>query len=169
MLTPKENEELTRVGPGTPAGELLRRYWMPVAPRAEIDEKKLRPIRLLGEDLVVFVDRSGRYGLLAEQCSHRSASLAYGRIEEAGIRCPYHGWLYDVEGRCIEQPAEPPDSAYKGTIQHPAYPLEELGGVLFGYLGPQPAPLLPRYDIVARQDWVRRIELHPVLECSAVQ
>ena len=169
MLTPKENDELTRVGPGTPAGELLRRYWMPVAPKAEIDEKRLRPIRLLGEDLVVFVDRKGRYGLLAEQCSHRSASLAYGRIEEAGIRCPYHGWLYDVEGRCVEQPAEPADSAYKETIQHTAYPVEELGGVLFGYLGPAPAPLLPRYDILAREDWVRRIELHPVLECNWLQ
>jgi 5,5'-dehydrodivanillate O-demethylase len=169
MLTLKENELLTRVGPGTPAGTLLRRYWMPLAPKAEIDEKRLRPIRLLGEDLVLFKDGAGRYGLLAEGCSHRGASLCYGRIEADGIRCPYHGWKYDVHGRCLEQPAEPPGSTYKDTIRHPAYPVQELGGVLFGYLGPAPAPLLPRYDILAKEDWVRRIELHPVLECNWLQ
>lgn len=169
MLTLEENELLTRVGPGTPIGELLRRYWMPLAPKAEIDEKGKRQLRLLGEDLLVFKDGGGRYGLVAEQCSHRGASLFYGKVEADGIRCPYHGWKYDVSGRCIEQPAEPPDSDYKNSICHPAYPVEELGGVLFGYLGPAPAPLLPRYDILVRQDWLRRIELHPVLDCNWLQ
>jgi 5,5'-dehydrodivanillate O-demethylase len=169
MLDRETNELLCRIGPGTPMGQLLRRYWMPVAPKAEIDEKGKRQIRLLGEDLIVFRDGGGRYGLAAEQCSHRGASLFYGRVEEDGIRCPYHGWKYDVSGRCLEQPAEPADSAYKNTIRHPAYPVEELGGVLFGYLGPAPAPLLPRYDILVREEWVRRIELHPALDCNWLQ
>jgi 5,5'-dehydrodivanillate O-demethylase len=107
--------------------------------------------------------------LVAEQCSHRGASLFYGRVEIDGIRCPYHGWKYDETGRCLEQPAEPSDSTYKDTIRHPAYPVEKLGGVLFGYLGPAPAPLLPRYDILVREDWVRRIEIHPVLDCNWLQ
>jgi 5,5'-dehydrodivanillate O-demethylase len=150
-------------------GELLRRYWIPLAPASEIDEKGKRQIRLLGEDLVLYKDGAGHYGLLAEQCVHRSASLFYGRVEPVGLRCPYHGWRYDERGRCLEQPAEPADSTYKNTIQQPAYPVEELGGVLFGYLGPAPVPLLPRYDILVREDWVRRIEIHPVLDCNWLQ
>ena len=150
-------------------GELLRRYWMPIASKAEIDEKGKRQIRLLGEDLLVFKDGKGKYGLVAEQCSHRGASLFYGRLEADGLRCPYHGWKYDIAGRCLEQPAEPPGSTYKDSIRHPAYPVEELGGVLFGYLGPSPAPLVPRYDILVRQDWVRRVEIHPVLDCNWLQ
>jgi 5,5'-dehydrodivanillate O-demethylase len=150
-------------------GELLRRYWMPLAPKREIDETGKKQIRLLGEDLVLFKDGEGEYGLVAEACSHRGASLFYGRIEKDGIRCPYHGWKYDVRGRCLEQPAEPSDSNYKDTIRHPAYRIEELGGVLFGYLGPTPAPLLPRYDILVREDWIRRIEIHPTLDCNWLQ
>ena len=169
MLSGEMNERLTRVGPGTPAGELLRRYWMPIAPKTEVDELRIRPVRLLGEDLVVFKDDLGRYGLLAEHCSHRSASLCYGRIDNDGLRCPYHGWKYDVTGKCLDQPAEPPESTYKDSIQHPAYPVQEAGGVLFGYLGPAPAPLLPRYDVLAREDWVRRVEVHPVLDCNWLQ
>ena len=169
MLDREMNELLCRVGPGTPVGGLLRRYWMPLAPKLEIDEKGKKQIRLLGEDLVLFKDGQEKYGLVAEQCSHRGASLFYGRLEADGIRCPYHGWKYDVHGRCLEQPAEPPDSTYKDAIRHPAYPVEELGGVLFGYLGPVPAPLLPRYDILVREDWVRRIEIHPVLDCNWLQ
>src|SRR5712692_7429264 len=169
MLEQETNELLTRVGGGTPMGELLRRYWMPLAPKLEIDEKGKKQIRLLGEDLVLFKDAEGRYGLVAEHCSHRGASLFYGKIEEDGIRCPYHGWKYDVHGKCLEQPAEPPDSNSRENIRHPAYRIEELGGVLFGYLGPSPAPLLPRYDILVRDDWVRRIELHPILDCNWLQ
>lgn len=169
MLTLEQNERLTRVGQGTPAGELLRRYWMPVAPKAEVDDVRIRPVRLLGEDLVVYKDDLGRYGLLAEQCSHRSASLCYGKIDGEGIRCPYHGWKYDITGRCLDQPAEPPTSTYKESIKHPAYPVQEMGGLLFTYLGPQPAPLLPRFDILAREDWERRIEIHPVLDCNWLQ
>lgn len=169
MLDRETNELLCCVGPGTPTGELLRRYWLPIAPRAEIDEKKRKQIRLLGEDLVAFKDGAGRYGLVAEACSHRGASLFYGKVEADGIRCPYHGWKYDIGGRCLEQPAEPPETAEKNLIRHPAYPVEELGGVLFGYLGSAPAPLLPRYDILVREDWVRRIEIHPALDCNWLQ
>jgi len=169
MLDQETNELLTRVAAGTPMGELLRRYWMPLAPKLEIDEKGKKQLRVLGEDLVLFKDGEGRYGLVAEQCSHRGASLFYGRIEADGIRCPYHGWKYDVCGRCLEQPAESPDNNYKDTIRHPAYSVKELGGVLFGYLGPEPAPLLPAYDILVREDWVRRIEIHPMLDCNWLQ
>jgi 5,5'-dehydrodivanillate O-demethylase len=169
MLSAEANERITKVGPGTPAGELLRRYWMPIAPKAEVDELRIRRVRLLGEDLVVYKDDRGRYGLLAEQCPHRSASLAYGRIDDDGIRCPYHGWKYDVSGRCLDQPAEPADSRYKDTIQQTSYPVEEMGGLLFAYMGPSPAPLLPSFDVLARPDWERRIEIHPVLDCNWVQ
>ena len=169
MLTAQANERITKVGPGTLAGELLRRYWMPVAPKAEVDEVKVRPVRLLGEDLVVYRDDRGRYGLLAEQCQHRSASLAYGRIDGDGIRCPYHGWKYDVTGACLDQPAEPKGSTYKDSISHTAYPVQEAGGLLFAYMGPLPAPLIPKFDVLARPDWQRRIEIHPVLDCNWVQ
>ncbi len=110
MLSKKENEKLTRVGTGTPAGELLRRYWHPIAVAAELKEKPIKRLRILGEDLVLYRGEDGGYGLVAERCSHRGASLAYGRIEGCNIRCAYHGWLYAPDGKCVEQPAEPTDS-----------------------------------------------------------
>ncbi|MEK9658566.1 MAG: Rieske 2Fe-2S domain-containing protein [Chloroflexota bacterium] len=169
MLSVEQNERLTQVGPGTPAGELLRRYWMPVAPKAEVDEVRVKPVRLLGEDLVVYRDARGRYGLIGEHCPHRFASFAYGRIDDDGIRCPYHGWKFDLTGACLDQPAEPKGSTYKDAVRQSAYPVTESGGLLFAYLGPAPAPLIPRFDVLARPDWVRRIEIHPVLECNWVQ
>ena len=142
-----ENELLTRVGKGTPAGELLRRYWHPVCVSGELtDENPLKRVLILGENLVVFRmplkegETTHRYGLVAEQCSHRSASLAYGRVEEDGIRCPYHGWMYGADGTCLETPPEPPDWAYKNEIQHAGYPVEKLGGLLWTYMGPKPVP-----------------------------
>src|ERR1044072_7867914 len=141
MLTREENETLTRVGPATPGGELLRRYWMPVACTGELtDAKPIKPLRLLGADLVVFRDRRGRYGVVGERCPHRSASLAFGRVDEEGIRCPYHGWKFDCSGKCIEQPAEPESAGFKAKIKHTAYPVEKLGGLLWAYLGPEPRP-----------------------------
>ena len=116
MLTREENEMLTRVGRGTPAGEMLRRYWMPVACAGELtDEKPIKAFRLLGEDLVVYRDRKRRYGVVGEQCPHRKASLAFGRVDEEGIRCPYHGWKFDCTGKCLEQPAEPASRAASKT------------------------------------------------------
>ena len=158
MLTPEENETLTRVGRGTPAGELLRRYWMPIVCAGELNDKPLKAARLLGEDLVVFRDRSGRYGVVGEQCPHRKASLAFGRVDAEGIRCPYHGWKFDGSGRCLEQPAEPEEAGFKDKIKHVAYPVERLGGLLWTYLGPEPWPLLSCWDELAWENGIRCIE-----------
>src|SRR5687768_5673673 len=125
MLTQAENEYLTRVGPGTPAGELLRRYWQPIAPAQELtDENPTRFVRILGEDLVLFQDKSGRYGSIQDHCAHRGASLLYGRVEERGISCAYHGWLYDTEGNCLECPAEPAGSKFHLTVKVTSYPIQ---------------------------------------------
>lgn len=170
MLTRDENEMLTRVGRGTPAGELLRRYWMPVAAVGELsDDKPIKAFRLLGENLVVYRDKRGRYGVVGEQCPHRKASLAFGRVDEDGIRCPYHGWKYDYTGRCLEQPAEPEERAFKDKIKHLAYPVEKLGGLLWAYLGPEPKPLLPRWDVLAWTKGKRWIEKHEIYNCNWLQ
>ena len=170
MLTREENDTLTRVGRGAPAGELMRRYWMPVAVAAELtDEKPIEPVRLLGENLVVYRDRTGRYGVVGEQCPHRKASLAFGRVDEEGIRCPYHGWKFDGMGRCIEQPAEPEEIGFKHKIKHIAYPVEKLGGLLWAYLGPEPRPLLPRWDVLVWERGKRWIEKHEIYNCNWLQ
>ncbi|MBA2690086.1 MAG: aromatic ring-hydroxylating dioxygenase subunit alpha [Burkholderiales bacterium] len=176
MLRQAENEALTRVGAGTPAGELLRRYWHPVAMAGELSEEKpIKAVKILGENLVVFRMPPGpnesqpRYGLVAEQCRHRLASLAYGRVDNEGIRCPYHGWKYGPSGRCLEQPAEPADSKYKDEIRQPAYPLQKLAGLLFAYLGPEPAPLLPRWDVLAWEDGKRWVVIESVIDCNWLQ
>ena len=130
MLTKEENERLTRVGPGTPAGELLRRYWLPVGVASELSaEAPTQIVRILGETLVLFRDKSGRVGLLEDRCSHRGASLCYGRVEERGISCPYHGWLYDTKGNCVETPAEPSESRFHLTVKQKAYPVQKLVGL----------------------------------------
>jgi len=154
MLTKEENDSLTRVGPGTPAGEMLRRYWHPIA---FIQELKNRPLRrqILGQDLVLFRDQQNRLGLLSLRCSHRGTSLEFGHLEDGGLRCCYHGWLYDVEGRVLEMPGEPDESTFGQRVRHPAYKVQELGGVIFAYLGPEPASLLPRWDVLVREDGVR--------------
>ena len=154
MLTKEENESLTRVGPGTPAGEMLRRYWLPIA---FVNELRGRPLRrrILGEDLVLFRDEQNRLGLLALRCSHRGTSLEFGHLEDGGLRCCYHGWLYDVEGKVLEMPGEPADSTFGHRVRQPAYKAQELGGVVFAYLGPEPASLLPRFDVLVREDGVR--------------
>jgi 5,5'-dehydrodivanillate O-demethylase oxygenase subunit len=171
-----ENEMLTRVGRGTPAGELLRRYWHPVCVATEFsDENPIKRFRLLGEDLVAFRlplqdgETRHRYGVVAERCSHRLASLAYGRVEADGIRCPYHGWKYDAKGSCLETPPEPKEWAYKNEIRQTAYPVQKLGGMLFTYMGPQPVPLLPRWDCLAREDGKRWITLESIMDCNWLQ
>ena len=153
MLSKEENELLTRVGPGTPAGEMLRCYWWP-AGFSELVKESGPPVRvkLLGEELVLFRNGQSQLGILGLHCSHRGTSLEYGRVEEKGIRCCYHGWLYDVNGRCLEQPTEAAESTFKDRVQHPAYKVQELGGFVFAYLGPEPAPLLPSYDLLLRKD-----------------
>ena len=143
---PDFDAALTRVDPGSPMGELLRRYWHPVGLAADAGATP-RQVRVLGEELVLFRDQAGRPGLLYPRCAHRGASLYYGRIEDHGIRCCYHGWLYDVTGHCLEQPCEPNGGERRDNVRQPWYPLEERYGLVFAYLGP-PArkPALPRYD-----------------------
>ena len=147
LTIPKEDEELTHVGSGTPCGELLRRYWHPVCLSEDLKDLP-KSVRILGEELIAFRDGRGNPGLFFFRCSHRGTSLEYGRIEERGIRCCYHGWLYDVEGNILEMPLEPEDSPYKNHIQHPCYPVKEFGGLVFAYMGPPDRiPELPRYDV----------------------
>ena len=170
VLSQEANELLTGVGPTTPGGKLLRCYWHPVGLVEELtDSHPKKRVRILGEDLILFRLRDGRYGLVAETCSHRRASLYYGFIDEDGLRCAYHGWKYDLDGRCIEQPFEK-DPAFKNEVCHRAYPVEQLTGLLFAYLGPrEKKPLLPRWDFLVREDWSRKIEVHPVLNCNWIQ
>ena len=171
MLTSEENDILTRVGPGTPLGELFRRYWIPALLSDEIPAPDCPPVRvkLLGEDLVAFRDSRGKVGLLDEYCSHRRASLFYGRNEECGLRCIYHGWKYDTEGNVLETPAEPAASNLKHKVYHPAYPCKEAAGVVFTYMGPkQKMPLFSDYE------WLTASPNHVVvakfsLECNYLQ
>jgi 5,5'-dehydrodivanillate O-demethylase len=170
MLTREENQLLTRVDAESPGGQLLRRYWQPVAIATELtDEKPIMKVRVLGEDLVVYRDKKGSYGLVGEHCPHRMASLAYGRVDEEGIRCPYHGWKFSAAGRCLEQPAEPKGSNYKNEIKHTAYPVQRLGGLLFAYLGPLPSPALPRWDVLAWENGRRWIQKQSLLNCNWLQ
>jgi len=149
MLTQEQNDQLTRVGPGTPMGELLRRYWHPVAGVSELDEKATRKVRLMGEDLVLYKDLSGNFGLVDRHCPHRRADLAYGFVEACGLRCNYHGWLFDADGSCLEQPYE--DMVSQGTqhrdkVRVKAYPVRAHAGLLWAYMGPLPAPELPDWE-----------------------
>ena len=147
MIPKEENELLTQTGPGTLCGKLMRRYWQPAALAEELPQGGAPlPVRLLGEDLVLFRDDHGRPGLLGIHCSHRGADLSYGRVEDGGLRCIYHGWLYDIHGRCLDQPGEPGGGEHKGSIRHTAYPCEERGGIILAYMGPGEAPLLPNYE-----------------------
>jgi nitrite reductase/ring-hydroxylating ferredoxin subunit len=152
-LTNEENDLLTRIGPGTPGGNWIRRYWQPAALSEELPIGGAPlPVRLLGEDLVLFRDEQGQPGLLGIHCAHRGADLSYARLEDGGIRCIYHGWLYDVTGRCLEQPGEPSGSTFHERIRQTAYPCLERAGVIFAYLGPGQPPLLPAYDFLTATD-----------------
>ena len=170
MLSFEENQLLTQVGPGTPCGELMRRYWHPIAGARELtEEQPKKRIKILGEELVLYRDHNGGYGLVGESCSHRGTSLYYGFIEDGGIRCPYHGWLYDRTGRCLEQPFEPNPKFREQTL-HPAYPVEKLGGLLFTYMGPPDRkPLVPRWDVLAWKNGHRTILRQETLDCNWLQ
>jgi len=155
MESVKQNKLLTEVGRGTPMGELMRRYWQPIGAAVDLESKWTKRVRLLGEDLVIFKDRQGRLGLIAEQCPHRRASFAHGIPTENGIRCPYHGWEYNAQGKCIHQPNEQDKCAFRDKVSTDAYPVQEMGGMLFAYIGPQPQPLLPRWDGFVAQGTIR--------------
>lgn len=142
------DEALVRVGPGTPGGEMLRRYWWPIAVSAEVKDLPIN-VRLLGEDFILFRDGRGNPGLVHPRCIHRGTSLFYGQIEEQGIRCCHHGWLFDTQGRCLEMPCEPNGGRHLEHFRQPWHPVEERYGVVFAYIGPPiEQPPLPRYDLL---------------------
>jgi 5,5'-dehydrodivanillate O-demethylase len=158
MLSREENELFTRVGPGTPMGEMLRRYWHPVGCSEDVTRKPQRT-KVMCEEFVLYRGESGVPVLMQLRCAHRSLALDYGRVEGDCIRCPYHGWLYDRTGQCLEQPAEPEGSQFKDKIKLRSYPTQELSGLVFAYLGPEPAPLLPLYDILRMENGVKGVNV----------
>src|SRR5271156_5814879 len=171
MLSREENELLTRIGPGTAMGETMRRYWIPALLVREIAEPDGPPVRvrLLGEDLVAFRDSAGRIGLLDEYCPHRRASLFFGRNEECGLRCVYHGWKFAVDGSCVDQMNEPEENQFKHKVRVAAYPTCELGGLVWAYMGPsEKIPPLPKFA------WTQTPETHRhvskvIQECNWLQ
>ncbi|HEY2919070.1 MAG TPA: Rieske 2Fe-2S domain-containing protein [Candidatus Binatia bacterium] len=158
LKIPEADPFLTRVGPGTPCGELMRRYWQPVCLSADLEDLPKR-VRILGEDLVAFRDGEGKAGLLFFRCSHRGTSLEYGRVEERGLRCCYHGWLYDVEGNVLEMPLEPAANPFLKQIQHPCYPLREFGGLVFAYM--EKMPEFPVYDVWQKEGGQLKARMGP--------
>ena len=147
MMSAEQNNLITRIGPGTPCGNLMRRYWQPAALVEELEgERPVRPVRLLGENLVLFRDEQARYGLLRRHCAHRGADLAFGRREHGGLRCSFHGWLFDISGHCLETPAEPEESTLCQRVRQPAYPVVERSGILWAYMGGGEPPAFPALD-----------------------
>jgi 5,5'-dehydrodivanillate O-demethylase oxygenase subunit len=149
MLDHAKNRLLTQVSPETPMGQLLRRYWMPIAAVSEFESISIKPVRLMGEDLTLYKDLSGDFGLIDRHCPHRRADLSYGFVESCGLRCNYHGWRFDQTGQCVEQPWEDvaaPEARFKDKIRIKAYPVEAKAGLVWAYLGPQPAPLVPDWE-----------------------
>ncbi len=164
MATKEQNDRLTRVGPDTPMGNLLRRYWHPIGTALELEQEPVQPVRLLGEDLTLFRSEHGDYGLIDDRCPHRGLSLEYGIPQVNGLRCAYHGWTFDPTGQAIDMPFE----AHCRNLKIKAYPAQELGGLIFAYLGPEPVPLVPRWDILVREDLDKVIEIHD-LPCNWLQ
>jgi 5,5'-dehydrodivanillate O-demethylase len=171
MLSEEMNQALTSVGPGTRMGELLRRYWMPIAGISEFEQRATKPIRLLGEDLVLYKDLSGTFGLIDRHCPHRRADLSHGIPEKNGLRCNYHGWAFDAKGQCVEQPYEDtafPERNIKCAIKTRSYPVELKAGLVWAYLGPQPAPLVPDWEPFSRDNGFVQIVLAEV-PCNWLQ
>lgn len=167
MLKEELAEALTRVGPGTPMGDLLRRYWYPVSFTRDLDEWPIKKVRLLGENFALWKTPQGGYGIIQEHCPHRHASLVYGVVEEEGLRCGYHGWLFDCEGQCLDQPAEPDASKFRERVEAFTGRAEEMRGLIWVYIGPEPAPELPRFDVYVDPGVVD--VGHSVLPCNWLQ
>ncbi|MGA2393885.1 MAG: Rieske 2Fe-2S domain-containing protein [Candidatus Lustribacter sp.] len=144
MLTEAQNKLLTETDPGTPCGNFMRRYWQPVALSAELELDTPLPVRIMGENLVLFRDVDGKPGLIERRCPHRGMDLSYGRLEPGGLRCLYHGWLFAKTGQCLEQPNEPAASTFKDRIHHRGYPCTEAGGLVLAYMGPGTPPAVPK-------------------------
>jgi phthalate 4,5-dioxygenase oxygenase subunit len=150
MISAEQNDFITRVGRDAPAGKLLRRYWQPVALADELaGPRPVKPVKLMGQDFVLFRDESGQLGMLDRDCPHRGADLAFGRLENGGIRCAFHGWLFDAKGKCLETPAEPATSKLCAASSSARIPVVEKGGVLFAYLGEGEPPAFPDFDCFA--------------------
>jgi nitrite reductase/ring-hydroxylating ferredoxin subunit len=175
---PTYRAELAEVGAGTPMGELLRRYWHPIGLSSNANDTP-RKIRALGEDLILFRDGQGRPGLLYPHCTHRGASLYYGKVDDQGIRCCYHGWLFDVQGRCLEQPCEPEGGRARDRRRQPWYPVQEQYGLIWAYMGPpEKKPVLPRYECLEVLDEGEFLEADdssiggggpPIIPCNWLQ
>jgi phenylpropionate dioxygenase-like ring-hydroxylating dioxygenase large terminal subunit len=169
MLSQEANDTITRVSPGTAAGTLMRRYWQPAALVEELaGNRPIKPLRLLGEDLVIFKDGEGRYGLIGRQCPHRGTDLAYGRLEDGGLRCAFHGWLFAVDGKCLETPAEPDGSNLCANIRQKSYPVVERSGILFAYMGPGEPPAFPHFDCFVAPD-SHTFAFKGLIECNWLQ
>lgn len=171
MLNNEGNMRLAQVGPGTDMGELLRRYWMPIAGVSEFEIGTVRPIRLMGENLVLYRDKSGTFGLVDRQCPHRRADLAYGFVEQCGLRCNYHGWLFDADGSCLAQPYDDiaaPKARFREKIKIKSYPVRELSGLLWAYMGPLPAPELPVWEPFTWDNGFRQIVIAEI-PCNWLQ
>jgi phenylpropionate dioxygenase-like ring-hydroxylating dioxygenase large terminal subunit len=169
MIPAEENQLLTQTDRGTPCGELMRRYWQPVALSEELPEGGAPlKVKILGEELALFRDDQGRPGLIGLHCAHRGTDLSYGRVEDGGLRCLYHGWLYDICGRVIDQPGEPGGGANKATIRHLAYPCQELGGIVLAYMGPGDPPLVPNYEFLTVAPEYRTV-VKVMYDCNYLQ
>ena len=169
MMSQEQNDLITRTGPGTGAGTLMRRYWQPAALAAELEgERPVVPVRLLGEAFVLFRDGRGRLGMIDRDCPHRGADLAFGRLEEGGLRCAFHGWLFDVEGACLETPAEPAGSRLCQNVRQRAYPVVERGGIVWAWLGEGQPPAFPEIDCFVAPD-SHTFAFKGLIECNWLQ
>jgi phenylpropionate dioxygenase-like ring-hydroxylating dioxygenase large terminal subunit len=169
MMSQEQNDLVTRIGPNDPAGKLMRLYWQPVALVEELDgPRPIKPVKLLGEDFVVFRDQAGRYALLDRHCPHRGADLAFGRLEDGGLRCSFHGWLFDACGQCLETPAEPIGSTFYQRIRQRAFPVAARNGILFAYLGGGEQPDFPAFDCFAAPD-AYTFAFKGLIECNWLQ
>jgi len=167
----EQNERLTRIGPGTPMGAMLRQYWQPVGIVAELDADPVRRVRIMGENLTLYRSETGEYGLIGDRCPHRCMEMSYGIPHADGLRCAYHGWLFNAEGACLEMPFEDrmhPEARFKDKVAIKAYPVQELGGLVFAYLGALPAPPLPRWDLLVLEDLDVVVDVH-ALPCNWLQ
>jgi phthalate 4,5-dioxygenase oxygenase subunit len=171
MMSAEQNRRLTQTGPGTPGGELLRRYWQPAALLDELEgPRPVRPVTLLGQKLVLFRDEQGRLGLIDRDCPHRGVDLTFGRLEDGGLRCPFHGWLFDAEGKCLDTPAEPEGSTLCSRIRTRSYPVQVRAGIVFAWLGPQEVapPALPDFDCFVAPD-SHVFAFKGLIECNWLQ
>ncbi len=169
MLQSDQNRLVTQTGPSTPCGDLMRHYWQPAALTDELNgDRPVLPVRLLGEDLVLFRKPNGDYGLIDRYCPHRGVDLAYGRLEENGLRCPFHGWLLNEEGKCLDMPAEPLADRFRDKIKHTAYPCQERNGIIFAYMGGGEPPAFPKFDCFAAPE-ANAFAFKGLLECNWLQ